>query len=646
MSLAPIHGSVSNPPFVQLLEPWSGSPELAVAYAAGGGGGRILEVNRAFARKFGQAGPAWIGRGFSELVHPEDAADWAESASRLARPPFHVSREHRWQTAQGWRWIAWEETALRDEAGRTVSVRAIGRDVTKHRLAEEHFRKLAQAIEQAPVSIAITTPGGTPQYVNSRYTEVTGYTMEEIFDRQIPLLREGHPSEAAYRRFCALVASGNKWAGELRTRRKDGGENWEFVQVSPIRDHLGEMTSLICLREDINERKGLEERLRQAQKMESLGTLAGGIAHDFNNIISIIRGFTELSLSLQAGDANLHRYLNAVHAAALRAASLVGQIRSFSLKTEVSYRAVQLSALVRELGGLIHETFPRDIELRIDLDDQIESFAADPDQIRQIVLNLCVNARDAMPHGGALEISTERVPGQRLVALGLDPVLDYVQLRVADTGMGMTPEVRARVFEPFFSTKRESGGTGLGLATVYGNVRNHQGAIDLESEPGVGSVFRVYLPLRMRAEERASALVASNGEAAVPPGDERILVVEDELPIQEMLGAVLSSAGYQVESAMNGAEAIERILRAEARVDLMILDLNMPRMGGIDVLKVLRQRWPELPVLVISGNLNEAATTELEQIGQQHVLPKPFELSTFGRVLRELLDARRERSPA
>ncbi len=626
------------------LAPWADSLELAVLYRFEDQ--RLVEVNRAFARKFGRAAPSWADHPVLELIHPEDRAAWRELGPRLARPPFHVAREHRWETAQGWRWISWEETAVRDEDGMPVAVRAIGRDVTKHRLAEEHYRKLAQAIEQAPVSIAITTPGGTAQYVNSRYTEATGYTLEEIFEHQIPLLREGHRSEAAYRRFCALVASGNKWAGELRTRRKDGGENWEFVQVSPIRDHLDEVAYLLCLREDISERKAMEERLRQAQKMESLGNLAGGIAHDFNNIIAIIRGFTELALSETEGDGRLARYLNAVHAAAMRAASLVGQIRAFGMKSELSYRPVRLNEIVSELAGLINETFPRSIDLRLELDESLECFSADPDQLRQVLLNLCVNARDAMPEGGLLTIGTGRVPGAQLAAHGLDPTLDYALLRVTDTGTGMSPEVKARVFEPFFTTKQDSGGTGLGLATVYGNVRNHQGAIELDTAPGEGASFRLYLPLRVRADETASGAGAMGEGAALPRGTERVLVVEDEAPLQDLLGVALRSAGYQVESAMNGVEAIDRLLRGSEKIDALVLDLNMPRLGGIEVLKITRERWPEVPVLVMSGNLGAGLSAELQRDERQVVIGKPFDLPEFGRALRALLDKTVALAPA
>jgi PAS domain S-box-containing protein len=633
--------SLAPPPpvWAEVLEPWAGSLELAVLFDPAG---RLLAVNRAFARKFGQPEQTWAGRSLASLVHPDDAEDWADSTPRLRRAPHHISREHRWQTAQGWRWLAWEETARRGPAGEMVAVRAIGRDVTRHRLSEEHFRKIAQAVEQAPVSIVMTTPGGVAQYVNSRFTEVTGYTLEEIFERGIPVLREGHASEAAYRQFCAVVAGGHKWTGELHTRGKHGREVWELVSVSPIRNHLDEITHLLSLREDITERKTLEDQLRQAQKMESIGTLAGGIAHDFNNIIAIIRGFTELSLTIAPADPRLVRYLGSVHDAALRASGLVGQILTFSRKNEVAYRAVRLDEIINELMGMFAETFPRSIELRKNLDSSIEAFSVDPNQIRQVLVNLCVNARDAMPDGGVITLSTRRVPGSQLVALKGDPAQEYACISLADNGPGMTAEVRARIFEPFFTTKQGSGGTGLGLAVVYGVVTNHHGLLDLETAQGQGATFHIYLPLKTRQDD-VPALYGHGREARLAPGRERVLLVEDEVALLELLETVLQNAGYEVLAAANGTEAVERIQTFGRRLDAVVLDLNMPRLGGIEVLKFIRQQQLGLPVLVTSGHLTPEVKAELKELGQVHVLEKPFELSVFGEMLRDAVGSRKTR---
>jgi len=633
MSVIQSSAPPSHPAFTSLI-PWADSLELAVVRNSKGA---ILEVNRAFARKFGRPAPDWTGGSLSGLVHPEDVLAWHAEEQRLSRPPHHISREHRWETAQGWRWIGWEETALRNELGEVLAVRAIGRDVTKHRLAEEHSRKLAQALEQAPVSVIIMTPAGTPQYVNSQFTEVTGFTLEDIFEQEIPLLRDGHASEADYRRCCAILATGRKWTGELRTRRRAGGDAWEFVQISPIRNQLEEIIYLLCLREDISERKELAEQLRQVQKMESLGTMAGGIAHDFNNIISIVRGFTELALARTQTDANVERYLRAVHDAAGRAAALVSQIMVFSRSSEVRYSRVHIDRLVEEFIGFFSETFPRNIVFKTEFEAGVDAIGADPDQIRQLFVNLCVNARDAMPDGGEIKISTGRESGAHLTALKADPDRDYFRISVCDTGIGMAPAVCKRIFEPFFTTKDDAKGTGLGLAVVYGIVTNHHGLLDVRSEEGVGTTFDIFLPLNPSAVESGAG-----GDvpvlADVPKGTAKILLVEDETAIQELLSIALRKLGYSVEIAVDGQDAAERLLSGQETFDAIILDLNMPRLGGIEVMRLLASRASHPPILVMSGHLSLEVKQELEILAPSGVIAKPFELANMSRQLRRVLD--------
>ncbi len=616
-----------------LVAAWSESMELAVVCDREG---TILSCNLAFVRKFGGR-EEWVGRRIDERVHPDDSLEWRNAAVRIDMRPWHVSREHRWQTVQGWRWIAWEESGLRNEEGEVWAVRMIGRDVTKRRLGEEHFSKLAKAIDQSPTAVVLSTPQGQVQYVNPRYTEITGLTLEEIFEQEIEVLGRGFDDPGKYREVLEQVRRGGSWSGEVCSWGRDEKELWEFVQITPIRNHADEVVQFLCLREDITQRKTLELQLRQAQKMDSLGTLAGGIAHDFNNIIAIVKGYTEFCLS-RTEDASLQRYLSEIHKASQRAVGLVRQILTFSRKAEVSTRPVDINALLNELGRLFSETFPRTIEFQFNLDKDLPSLIADPNQLQQVIMNLCVNARDAMPEGGRLRLASSRVRGNTIADQpNINAKRDYVCITIADNGQGMPPDVRSRIFEPFFTTKMKKGGTGLGLSVVYGIVVNHQGALTVDSAPGKGTTFKAYFPI-VESQE-AHGATADNETRTVPRGSEHLLIVEDEESLRELLSTAMNELGYSIETAEHGLAAAERLLNGGgADLDAILLDLNLPGMNGIEVLRSVRRIRPGMPVIIISGNVGREQREQLDQLGVGDVIVKPYSLADIGQRLRAVLD--------
>jgi PAS domain S-box-containing protein len=596
--------------------------------------GRIVAVNLSFARKFGRTPAALVDLPIADLIHPDDLSVLQATTEEIVRPPHRGVGEHRWRTPQGVRWLAWEETGLPDERGTIVAIRAVGRDITRQRLAEEQFYRLSRAVEQSPVSIVITDLDGRAQYVNSKFMEVTGRTLEDIIDRRIEVLRDGHPNEESYQKFWATLRAGQEWRGELATTRSDSKTIWESVKVSCLRSPAGDITNFLCLREDITERKKLEAELRQAQKMESLGTLAGGIAHDFNNLLAIINGYSEFCQQDTTNPALLQKCLREIHRAAQRASGLVRQILTFSRKTEVRFSPVDLNQLARDLVSLMAETFPRTVTINLDLQDRLPALLADQNQLQQIVLNLCVNARDAMPSGGTITISTAMQPGAGIRAPGADPARNYACLQVTDTGTGMSPEVRQRIFEPFFTTKQANRGTGLGLAVVYGIVVAHHGVIDVQSTVGAGSTFSVYLPLA----ESAVTSQALPAAGDFPGGTESLLIVDDEESLRSLLSAALSRKGYHAVTAASGLEAIESISDPAKQFDAVLLDLNMPGASGIDVLKVIRACRPTMKVLVVSGHITPDARIEFERLGQRFFVQKPYRLDELGRHLRALLD--------
>ncbi|MEO6244741.1 MAG: PAS domain S-box protein [Opitutaceae bacterium] len=628
---APISPLATITPADAWLEAWETSADSAYCRDFAG---RIIAFNSSFARKFGLTPQA--ARMLGDLVHAEDAGALLQTNTEIGRPPHRATATHRWITPQGVRWFSWDETAIRDGSGLLVGVRAVGRDITIQRLAEEQFYRLSSAVEQLPVAIVITDLAGRPQYVNSKFTAVSGHTLEGLIEGGIEVLRGGHPDEASYQNFWGAVRAGGEWRGELTTTRRDGSTVWESVKVSCIRSAAGETTNLLCLREDITERKRLEHELRQAHKMESLGTLAGGIAHDFNNLLAIINGYAEICEQSPTDPVVLKKSLREIHRASERASGLVRQILSFSRKAEVRFSPVDLNQLVRDLVALLAETFPRMVVFQQTLHEGLSALLADQNQLQQIVLNLCVNARDAMPSGGTIAMTTSRVAGTALRHLGADATRIYACLAVGDTGTGMSAEVRQHIFEPFFTTKQGHQGTGLGLAVVYDIVVAHHGYIEVDSTLGAGSVFRVYLPLA----DIAVSVPPPTGSSEFPSGTESLLVVDDEAPLRELLAGALAPKGYSITTAADGIEAINLISDPARLFDAVLLDLNMPGATGVDVLRVIRICRPKLRVIVLSGHLTIEARLELEKSGQRCFIQKPYRLDDLGRQLRHTLDRR------
>jgi PAS domain S-box-containing protein len=617
----------SAPPTAAVaLGPWANSADCAYARDKAG---LILAANQSFCRKFGRSAAQLIGTPVVEFLNPEDVTAFTAGLGH-ARP----NTEQRWFTAQGIRWFAWEESAVIDPDGNPIAIRAVGRDMTRQRLAEEQFYRLSRAVEQSPVAMVITDPEGRAQYVNSKFTEMSGRTLEDYLDPRTQVLRDGHPSDAAFEEFWQTLRRTGEWRGEIATQRRDGDTDWKSVKATCLRSPAGEITNFLCIREDITERKKMEHELRQSHKMESLGTLAGGIAHDFNNLLAIINGYAEFCQQGSASPEVLQRSLREIHRAAQRASGLVRQILTFSRKADVRFNAVDLNQLIRELVALLAETFPRTVTFNLSLRDDLPPLLADQSQLQQIILNLCVNARDAMTGGGVITLRTFPQSGASLNLPGIDVTRDYACLQTNDTGTGMPPEIRARIFEPFFTTKPGNQGTGLGLAVVYGIIVAHQGCISVDSTVGVGSTFNVYLPLAATTPVMSAPLAC--GE--FPGGHESLLIIDDEPALRALLCTALGGKGYQTTEAASGLEAIDLISNPSLVFDAALLDLNMPGATGNEVLKVIHLCRPNLPVIIISGHITPETRAEFKKLGQDDIIQKPYTLEDIGRRIRARLE--------
>src|SRR5438034_1126981 len=516
---------------------------------------------------------------------------------------------------------------------------SLGPATTRHERAERALREanehLAAVIQSSPLAIYTLDPASTVLSWNRAAEALYGWQAKEVIGRPLPTIGQDLEDHARLR---DRVLRGEALRGvEVTRRRKDGTLVNISLSVAPLHDAAGQVTGMLSLAADVTEMRQLEVQYRQAQKMEAVGRLAGGIAHDFNNLLTAIIGTTALVLEDLGLESRARLDIQEIEKAAKRAAGLTRQLLIFSRQQVLEPRALDLNALVGNLEKMLHRLIGEDVELRTKPAAGLGAVRADPGQLEQAIVNLVVNARDAMPKGGRLTIETADIELDRRYVAAHVPTQPgpYVLLAISDTGVGRDGATTARLFEPFFTTKEPGRGTGLGLATVYGIVKQSGGDIWAYSELGHGTTFKIYLP---RVAEAPAAPESTTGHPPTARGSETVLVVEDQEEVRQLTKRVLEARGYAVLAARNGAEALEIVARHPTRIHLMITDVVMPGMNGRELAELACARRSDLKVLYVSGYTGEAVLQHRLLEPGVAFLQKPFTPDVLARKTREVLD--------
>ncbi|MDR3567604.1 MAG: response regulator [Syntrophobacteraceae bacterium] len=509
---------------------------------------------------------------------------------------------------------------------------ALEQDIAARERVEAERARLSTAIEQVAEGIVIDDANWIVQYVNAGFERITGYDRSEILGSHREDLVDS-PGETVMQ----TIGRDGAWSGRVLNRSKSGAPFHAEVTISPVRDASGTIVNYVSVIRDVTHEVNLEKSLRQAEKMECIGTLAGGIAHDFNNILMAITGYAEISLAHARENRELKKSLGQILAAGLRAKELVRQILTFSRQREQEQRPVQLALIVKEAMKLLRATLPSTIEIRQDIAGDAAHcvILSDPTQIHQLVMNLVINAAHAMgDKGGVLTIGLRKVEVAPKAVAGR-PVREgpYICLDVRDTGCGMAPETLERIFDPYFTTKKVGEGTGLGLSVARNIVEAGGGAIEVESGPGQGTLFHIWFP-RLK-EARAPAL---EGIDTLPTGKERILFVDDEKPLTELGKAILESLGYTVRTELSSPDALRTFNREPLAFDLIITDITMPHITGMELAGKILDVRPDIPIIVCTGfSENMVAKRDGEKVNCQ-VITKPYSIAALAKAVRKALD--------
>ena len=593
--------------------------------------GRYIYGNPASADLLGYDSPREIeGLDALQTIAPEFRPLIKERMSRIAARRDNEPIEVKLVKATGEPcWAMTTSVSIQMDGEPTAVI--VGQDITERKRAEEELRRLGAAVEQSTEGFLFTDMEGRILYANRIVEELYGYPLDDLIGDSVFSLNASPGDTEAMRTH--LLETGS-WTGEVEQRRQDGSTFPALVSLFTVTDESGDVDSAVVAVRDITEEQRMEEQLRQQERLAAVGQLAGGIAHDFNNILAAIILYTEMPLGQPSISPRTRNALETILEESHRAADLIQQILDFSRSAMMDTETIDLVDLVEETASLLRRTIPENIDMLVEAPAGACTVEADRTRIHQALMNLALNAKDAMPTGGELRMIVESLhvsdadePPLRGMGSG-----EWARVTVSDTGTGMTEEVQDHLFEPFFTTKEQGKGTGLGLAQVYGIVKQHEGFINVETVQGEGTTFTIYLP----AEETAPEDDRERPRGPKGGRGETILVVEDAEGLRGAIRAGLSSVGYRVLTAAHGREALDKVIEHE--IDLVLTDVVMPEMGGEALMRRLRQERPELQIVAMTGHVMDKDVHQLHASGFSAALPKPFSIEELTDVVRSVLD--------
>jgi two-component system cell cycle sensor histidine kinase/response regulator CckA len=597
--------------------------------------GKVVDVNPFLLKLLGYSYDSLYGQYIWELGAFKDIA-----ASKEA-----------FKTLQDNEYIRYDDLPLETLDGRPIAVEFVSnvylvdhskviqcnvRDITARKQADAEHKRLMAAIEQVGDAIVMTDAQGIIKYVNPAFERTTGYTREEVVGQNARILKSGEQGELFYRNLWDTISDGRTWAGRMVNKRKDGTLYTEETTISPVCDSSGLIINHVAVKRDITGHLRLAAQFQQAQKMEAVGLLAGGVAHDYNNILTVILGYTGLAMGKVDPAQPVHADLAEIHKAAIRATDITRQLLTFARKQTIIPVVLDLNRNVESILKMLRRLIGEDIDLAWLPEGNPCPIKMDPVQVDQILANLCVNARDAIADVGKITIETENVVFDEAYCdynAGF-VVGEYVRLAVSDDGCGMNKEVLDHIFEPFFTSKDVGRGTGLGLSTVYGIVKQNDGFINVYSEPGKGTTFKIYLPRYAgqavnAPRQKASEIPLSRGET--------LLVVEDDPALLRMDKMMLEELGYQVLAAGTPGEAIRLAAEHAREIQLIITDVVMPEMNGRDLAERMQSLYPTMKILFMSGYTADVIAHRGVLDKDVNFIQKPFSMNDLAVRVREAL---------